>query len=43
MDNEQVASPAIAESPSSNVGIHPQRNDSMGDEGLFSAGRYFYV
>jgi hypothetical protein len=42
-DNEQVASPAVAESPLSNVESNQQRNDSMGDDGSFFAGRYFYV
>jgi hypothetical protein len=39
-DNEQVASPAIAES---SVEINQQRNDSVGDDGLLFAGRYFYI
>lgn len=39
-DNEQVASPATVESPSSTVESSQQRNDSVGDEGLFLAGRY---
>jgi len=42
-DNEQVVSPAAAESPSSNVESNQQRNDSMGDDGSFFAGRYFYI
>jgi hypothetical protein len=41
MDNEQVASPASAESPSSNVESNQQRLDSMGEDGSFFAGRYF--
>jgi hypothetical protein len=40
-DNEQVASPTIAESPSGNVEVNQQRNDSMGDDGSFFAARYF--
>jgi len=40
-DNEQVASPTTAESPSSNVETNQQRNDSVGDDGSFFAGRYF--
>lgn len=40
-DNEQVTTPATVESPSSTVESNQQRNDSMGDEGLFFAGRYF--
>ncbi len=39
-DNEQVASPVTAESP---VETNQQRNDSVGDDGLLFAGRYFYV
>jgi hypothetical protein len=40
-DNGQVASPATAESPSSNVESNQQRNDSTGDDGLFLAEGYF--
>jgi nucleosome assembly protein 1-like 1 len=37
MDNEQAASPASAETPSSNVESTQQRYDSMGDDGSFFA------
>ncbi len=42
MDNEQVATPASVESPSSTVEGNQPRNDSAGDDGLLYAGRYFF-
>src|SRR5215510_13906523 len=41
-DNEQATSPAIAETPSSNVESSQPRNDSMGDDGLMFVGRFFF-
>ena len=40
-DNEQVASPASVETPSSTADTSQQRYDSMGDDGSFFVGRYF--
>lgn len=39
-ENEQIASPATAESPASNVETNQPRTDSMGDDGSFFAGGY---
>jgi len=40
-DNEQIASPATAESPSSTLESNQQRIDSTGDDGSMFIGRYF--
>lgn len=38
-DSDQVASSTVADSPSANVETNQPRNDSMGEEGSFFAGR----
>ena len=40
-DNEQAASPASVEAPSSTVDSSQPRYDSTGDDGSFFVGRYF--